>query len=103
MVQHLKSTGIKDEQILEMNFESFAFKNMTSDKLYDYVKQHIAEDKRMYLFFDEVQRVPDWEEAINSFRVDFNCYIYAKENPWVAARGFLIFSHMFFNLFIAVL
>ena len=76
MVQHLKSTGIKDEQILEMNFESFAFKNMTSDKLYDYVRQHIAEDKRMYLFFDEVQRVPDWEDAINSFRVDFNCDIY---------------------------
>lgn len=30
----------------------------------------------MYLFFDEVQRVPDWEDAINSFRVDFNCDIY---------------------------
>ena len=32
--------------------------------------------KRMYLFFDEVQRVPDWENAVNSFRVDFNCDIY---------------------------
>lgn len=30
----------------------------------------------MYLFFDEVQRVPKWEDAINSFRVDFNCDIY---------------------------
>lgn len=30
----------------------------------------------MYLFFDEVQRVPGWEDAINSFRVDFNCDIY---------------------------
>ncbi len=27
-------------------------------------------------FFDEVQRVPDWEDAVNSFRVDFNCDIY---------------------------
>lgn len=30
----------------------------------------------MYFFFDEVQRVPDWEDAVNSFRVDFNCDIY---------------------------
>ena len=30
----------------------------------------------MYLFFDEVQRVPGWENAVNSFRVDFNCDIY---------------------------
>ena len=30
----------------------------------------------MYLFFDELQRIRAWEEAINSFRVDFNCDIY---------------------------
>ncbi|MBS6453616.1 MAG: ATP-binding protein [Butyrivibrio sp.] len=76
MVSHLKDEGIFDEQILEMNFESYAFKNMDSDSLYKYVRQHILPDKRMYLFFDEVQRVPDWEDAINSFRVDFNCDIY---------------------------
>lgn len=49
---------------------------MDSDSLYEYVRQHIVPDKRMYLFFDEVQRVPDWEDAVNSFRVDFNCDIY---------------------------
>lgn len=76
MVCHLKEEGIFDEQILEMNFESYAFKNMDSDSLYEYVIQHIVPDKRMYLFFDEVQRVPDWENAVNSFRVDFNCDIY---------------------------
>lgn len=76
MVCHLKEEGIFDEQILEMNFESYAFKNMDSDSLYEYVRQHIVPDKRMYLFFDEVQRVPDWENAVNSFRVDFNCDIY---------------------------
>lgn len=76
MVAHLKENGITDEQIIEMNFESHAFKRMTSDELYDYVKQHIHQQERVYLFFDEVQRVPDWEDAINSFRVDFNCDIY---------------------------
>ena len=73
---HLKENGITDDQILEMNFESHAFKSMSSDDFYDYVRQHISPGKRMYLFFDEVQRIPNWEEAVNSFRVDFNCDIY---------------------------
>ena len=30
----------------------------------------------MYLFFDELQRITDWEDTVNSFRVDFNCDIY---------------------------
>ena len=64
MTLHLKETGITDDQILEMNFESYAYKNMTSDSFYEYVKQHIVPNKRMYFFFDEVQRVPDWEDAV---------------------------------------
>lgn len=76
MVAHLKENGIADEQILEMNFESYTFKKMGSEGFYEYVKHHILPGKRMYLFFDEVQRVPKWEDAINSFRVDFNCDIY---------------------------
>ena len=76
MTLHLKENGIADNQILEMNFESHAFHNLDSDSFYDYVKQHIIPDKRMYLFFDEVQRIPNWEDAVNSFRIDFNCDIY---------------------------
>ncbi len=76
MILHLKENGIAEDQILEMNFESYAFKNMNSDSFYQYVREHIIPNKRMYLFFDEVQRVPKWEDAINSFRVDFNCDIY---------------------------
>ena len=53
MAVHLKENGIADEQILEMNFESYAFKNMDSDSLYEYVRQHIVPDKRVYLFFDD--------------------------------------------------
>ncbi len=76
MMAHLKSNGIEADQILEMNFESYAFQDMTSDDFYHYVKEHIHPTKRTYLFFDEVQRIPQWENAINSFRVDFNCDIY---------------------------
>ena len=76
MSAHLKEKGVQEEQILEMNFESYAFKSMPADEFYAYVKEHVISGKRMYFFFDEVQRVPDWEDAINSFRVDFNCDIY---------------------------
>ena len=76
MVAHLLNTGITPEQIVELNLESFVFKNMSAEELYYYVKERILPDRRMYLFFDEIQRVPSWEDTINSFRVDFDCDIY---------------------------
>ena len=76
MIEHLKDTGVLPEQIIEMNFESFEFRNMSSDDVYSYVKERIIIDKRMYLFFNELQRINAWEDAVNAFRVDFNCDIY---------------------------
>ena len=76
MVQHIRNEGKTDDQIIQMNFESHDFKDMTSDSLYSYVKERIIKGKRMYLFFDELQRVDKWEDAINAFRVDFDCDIY---------------------------
>lgn len=76
MIQHLLNTGVSEEQIVEMNFESYAFKDMTADSLYHHVQGLVIPGKRMYLFFDEIQRVPAWEEAVNSFRVDLDCDIY---------------------------
>lgn len=76
MIEHLKDTGVLPEQIIEMNFESFEFRNMSSDDVYNYVKERLIPDKRMYLFFDELQRINAWEDAVNAFRVDFNCDIY---------------------------
>lgn len=76
MMQHLKNTGIRQEQIVEMNFEAFDFRNMSVDDVYNYVKERIISGKRMYLFFDELQRIEAWEEAVNAFRVEFDCDIY---------------------------
>ncbi len=76
MIQYLKETGIEDNQIIEMNFESYEFQKMNTDHIYSYVKERIVPGKKMYLFFDELQRINSWEVVINSFRVDFNCDIY---------------------------
>ena len=70
MIRHLWETGIGQEQIVEMNFESHDFRSMTSDEVYHYVKEKAIPGKRMYLFFDELQRIDAWEDAVNSFRVD---------------------------------
>lgn len=76
MVEHLKETGIAENQIVEMNFESHEFKKMSADDFYNYVKERVLPSKRMYFFFDELQRIKNWEDTVNSFRVDFNCDIY---------------------------
>lgn len=76
MIAWLKEQGISDDAIVEMNYESFAYKDMSADDVYAYVKERISKTGITYLFFDEIQRVPGWEEVINAFRVDFNCDIY---------------------------
>ena len=76
MAAHLRENGVNDEQIIEMNFESYEFIKMTSDDLYQYVKERSLPGKRMYLFFDELQRMAGWENTINAFRVDLDCDIY---------------------------
>ena len=76
MVEHLRESGVENDQILEINFESMSIPKMDARGFYEYVKARICPDKRTYLFFDEVQKVPGWENAVNSFRVDFDCDIY---------------------------
>lgn len=89
MVQHLLETGVSEEQIVEMNFESLEFKNMTSDDLYHRVKRMAVPGKRIYLFFDEIQRISAWEEAVHSFRVDLDCDIYiAGSNAYLLSSEY---------------
>ena len=76
MANELRNNGKEDKQIIEVNFESMRFSEMTVKEFYDYIAERVIPGKRMYLFFDEVQRINGWENAVNSFRVDFDCDIY---------------------------
>lgn len=76
MIRHLRESGISDEQIIAMNFESMEYRSMDIKSFYNYVCEKKPADKKVYLFFDEVQRIAEWQDAINSFRVDFPCDIY---------------------------
>ena len=76
MANELRAGGVPDEQIIEINFESMRFSDMTAKEFYAYVMERAVPGRRMYLFFDEVQRISGWENAVNSFRVDLDCDIY---------------------------
>lgn len=76
MQKHLLNSGVDERQILSINFESLKFQEMSYKDLYEYIAGQIKTDKKYYLFFDELQKINQWENAINSFRVDFDCDIY---------------------------
>lgn len=71
--------SIQPDQIIFMNFESMQYQNLlTKQSFYQYVMDRVVADHKMYLFFDEIQRVTGWEDAVNSFRVDLDCDIYVS-------------------------
>ena len=73
----LLSSGVSEEQIILVNFESLAFSEFTTaQKLYDFVKGKIQQDKKTFLLLDEIQEVDGWEKAVNSILVDFDTDIY---------------------------
>ena len=66
MIEHLKNSGITENQIIEMNFESMNYRNMTAKELYDYVEKKLPKEQRAYMFFDEIQHIEAWQDAVNS-------------------------------------
>ena len=73
----LTSQGVDEQNIIHINFESFAFSEYkTAEKLYALVKEKIQTAEKYYLLLDEIQEVTDWEKAVNAFMVDFNLDLY---------------------------
>jgi len=73
----LLQRGIREEQILYINFESFDFAFLNNaQSLYQYIKKNKSDSFRSYVLLDEIQEVKDWEKAVNSFLVDFDIDIY---------------------------
>ena len=89
MEEHLRENGVAAEQIVSMNFESMQYADMDSKALYQAVMERKLAGKRLYLFFDEVQKVPQWQNAVNSFRIDLDCDIYVT-----GSNAFLLSSEL---------
>jgi len=74
---YLRSNGIVDEQIISINLEDGEYDEIeTYKQLYGFVMEKIDPDKNMYVFIDEVQRVVDFQKAIDSLYIKKNCDVY---------------------------
>lgn len=76
--EELAEFGVNPSQFISINFEDMKYSHLqTAQALYDEITKLAAEiDGKVYLFFDEIQEVKDWEKCINSFRVALDCDIY---------------------------
>lgn len=76
--QELIESGVKPTQFISINFEDLSFSHLqTAQSLHDEITSRAKEiGGKVYLFFDEIQEVKDWEKCINSFRVSLDCDIY---------------------------
>lgn len=74
---YLKSQGIEDAQIIALNFEDIEYEHLLNYRsLYQYVKEHLIEDKMNYIFFDEVQHVEQFQKTVDSLFLRENCDVY---------------------------
>jgi len=78
IIEELLKRGIGKENILLINFESAKYRNVSNPRELDLLVGDLTKDinGKIYMFFDEIQNVDEWEKSINSFRVDYDCDIY---------------------------
>ena len=77
IMDELRSQGIANEQIIYINFEDYDFSFIrTGMDLYEYVKEKLVSTNTYYLFFDEIQIIPEFERVINSLRMKYGASIF---------------------------
>lgn len=73
----LKLAGVSDEQFISINFELMDFEAMKTPKsLYDFIGSQIVNNKKYYLFLDEIQEVNGFEKVVNSINLKYDTDIY---------------------------
>ena len=74
VIDELKGNGIDDNNIIMINLEKRGYKNIrTTEALesrIDELSQIADRSKIKYLFIDEIQYVPGFEEVVNSYRAE---------------------------------
>ena len=70
IIEEIKTDGVKDDHIIYINFESLDYSNITNAiELNNYIKSLVKDKETYYVFLDEVQKVDEFEKAINSLRI----------------------------------
>lgn len=75
--EHLKSVGVSNDNILQINFEDLQYGNMTYLELNNFIKEKLdSVEGKFYILLDEIQKIDKWELAVNSLRLDNRTDIY---------------------------
>lgn len=74
---YLLTHGVLEEQIISINFEDYDYEALKEPKiLYDYIKDRLTNDKKMYIFLDEIQNVKDFHKVVDSLFIKKNVDLY---------------------------
>ena len=74
---YLINNGVSNDQIISINFEDYDYEELTDPhKLYEYIKDKIIGNKKMYVFLDEIQNVNDFHKIVDSLFIKKNIDLY---------------------------
>lgn len=74
---YLKNNGVKESQIVTINFEDLDYEELTNyKKLDNYLKEKLIPNKMTYIFLDEIQNVDQFPKVLDSFYIKDNVDIY---------------------------
>lgn len=69
--EKLLENGVSKKQIISINFEDMQFEDLLNYKnLYKYIQNKMMKDVRMYIFLDEVQKVNQYENVVDSLFIN---------------------------------
>ena len=75
--EYLLQNGVEPEQIITFNLEDGDYADIEDNKaLYNLVRERLLPDKMNYIFLDEVQRVEDFQKAVDGLFIKKNCDVY---------------------------
>ena len=73
----LLENGVAKNQIISINFEDMDYEELTDyKKLYEYIKSKMIQNKRNYIFLDEIQHVDKFEKVVDSLFIKENTDLY---------------------------
>ena len=74
---YLIKNGVEKKQIISINFEDMDYGELTNyKKLYEYINSKMLEDKKNYIFLDEIQHVDKFEKVVDSLFIKDNVDLY---------------------------
>lgn len=74
---YLLENGVNTEQIIYINLEDAEYDDIQDYKeLYTYIKDKLVSNKKNYVFLDEVQRVNEFQKAVDSLFIKKNIDLY---------------------------